>query len=281
MGFPLALEEQEINRIQPDSLSPAAIEAKAESLAVTKSTMASGRLWVSAMLAGAFIAFGASYFLTFLGDTTIPFAVGRIVGGLCFCLGLILVICCGSELFTGNSLMICGKLSHKISWRDLARNWVIVYFGNMAGALLIVALICGANTMALNGGGVGDAMVSVAQGKLSPGWFTLLCKGILCNTLVCLAVWIGYGARTIVDKVVGILLPISAFVAIGFEHSIANMFFLPMGMIAQSMGYGATNPFPIDFLGMVYNLSAVTLGNIIGGAILVGFSYWFAYRKRS
>ena len=277
----MALEEQELNRIQPDHLAPAAIEAKAEAVAVTKAAMPAGRMFVSAMLAGAFIAFGATYFLTFLGDTGMPFAVQRIVGGICFCLGLVLVLCCGSELFTGNCLMICGKLSDKIRWGGMLRNWVIVYFGNMAGALVIVFLVFMANTMAMGGGGVGDAMVSVAASKITPNWWTLMFKGILCNTLVCLAVWIGFASRTIVDKVVGIILPISAFVAIGFEHSVANMFFLPMGWAAQAAGYGTATAFTIDFAGILYNLTAVTIGNIIGGCILVGCAYWFAYRKRS
>lgn len=188
----VTLDEKCVAAMKPDALSPAETEAKSEGIGVTKARMATGKCFVSAMLAGAFIAFGGMYFCVFLGDPTIPFAAQRMVGGICFCLGLVLVLCCGAELFTGNSLMCCAKASGKIDWADMLKNWVIVWFGNLAGALVAVALIYFAQVYAMNGGAVGQAMVSVAAGKVSPDWFTLFAKGIMCNILVCLAVWIGF-----------------------------------------------------------------------------------------
>ena len=262
----------------PDSLAPLEIEAKVEEVGVGKVGMAFSKVFVLAILAGAFIAFGGMYFCIFLGDPSIPFAVQRMVGGICFCLGLVLVLCCGAELFTGNSLIICAKASGKVSWGGMLKNWAIVWLGNLVGALAAVALVYLAQVWSMNGGAVGEAMVSVAAGKVSPDWATLFFKGVMCNIFVCLAVWIGFSARTVVDKVIGIILPISAFVAAGFEHCVANMFFLPMGCLLNSMGVDAAGAVPFE--GILYNLSAATLGNIVGG-LLVGLAYWFVFGKRA
>ena len=273
----MTLTNEELAALRPDALAPADTTAKAEAVGVTKAAMPPIRSFASAILAGAFIAFGAMYFCVFLGDPSIPFAVQRMVGGICFCLGLVLVLCCGAELFTGNVLLCCAKASGKISWGALARNWAVVWLGNFAGALVAVALIYAAQVYAMNGGAVGEAMVSVAAGKVSPDWLTLFFKGIMCNVLVCLAVWIGFSARTVADKVLGILLPISAFVACGFEHCVANMFFLPTGLLLNTLGIGADGA--VTLAGVLMNLSAATLGNIVGG-LLVGMAYWFIYRKK-
>ena len=262
----------------PDSLAPLEIEAKVEEVGVGKVGMAFSKVFVLAILAGAFIAFGGMYFCIFLGDPSIPFAVQRMVGGICFCLGLVLVLCCGAELFTGNSLIICAKASGKVSWSGMLKNWVIVWIGNLIGALAAVALVYLAQVWSMNGGVVGEAMVSVAAGKVSPDWMTLFFKGVMCNIFVCLAVWIGFSARTVVDKVIGIILPISAFVAAGFEHCVANMFFLPMGCLLNAQGVGAAGA--VTFEGILYNLSAATLGNVVGG-LLVGLAYWFVFGKRA
>lgn len=272
----MALTQDEIKALRPDALAPAETTEKAETLGQTKAAMPFAKCFVSSMLAGAFIAFGAMYFCVFLGDPAMPFAVQRLVGGICFCLGLVLVLCCGAELFTGNTLLICAKAAGKICWADTFKNWAVVWVGNLAGALVAVFFIYMAGVAGMNGGAVGEAMVSVAAGKVSPDWITLFFKGIMCNILVCLAVWIGFSARTVADKVLGILLPISAFVAAGFEHCVANMFFLPMGFLLNSFGIGAADA--VTFGGIFYNLSAATLGNIVGG-VLVGLAYWFVYRR--
>ena len=274
----MAMDQSDVKVLRPDALGPAEIEAKAETLAVGKAGMVGAKCFVLAMLAGAFIAFGATYFLVFLGDSAVPFAAQRMVGGICFSLGLVLVLCCGAELFTGNMLMVTGLASKKIKLDGLVRNWVIVWLGNLVGSLIVVALIYWCGVGAMNGGAVGDAMVSVAVGKVTPDWLVLMAKGIMCNVMVCLAVWIGFSARTVVDKVLGIMLPISFFVAAGFEHCVANMFFLPMGLLMKSAGFGAAvaNAGALDVAAILYNLSAV--GNIIGG-VLVGLAYWFVYAR--
>ena len=260
-----------------EALSPTEVEKRVEDAACAKAALPTGRCFVSAMLAGAFVAFGGMFFCLFLSDATLPFAVQRLVGGVCFCLGLVLVLCCGAELFTGNVLLVCAKASGRIGWRSLFGNWLLVWLGNLAGALVALALVHFANVAAMNGGAVGEAFVSVAAGKVAPDWTTLFFKGVMCNILVCLAVWIGFSARTVADKVLGILLPISAFVACGFEHCVANMFFLPMGLLLNSMGVGA--PDAVTLAGIATNLSAATLGNVAGG-VAVGMAYWFVYRKK-
>lgn len=273
----MAMDQSDVKALRSDALGPAEIEAKAETLAVGKAGMAGAKCFVLAMLAGAFIAFGATYFLVFLGDSAVPFAAQRMVGGICFSLGLVLVLCCGAELFTGNMLMVTGLASKKIKLGGLVRNWAIVWLGNLVGSLIVVALIYWCGVGAMNGAAVGDAMVSVAVGKVTPDWLVLMAKGIMCNVMVCLAVWIGFSARTVVDKVLGIMLPISFFVAAGFEHCVANMFFLPSGLLMNMLGVG--NPGAIALEGLVANIVIATLGNIVGG-VAVGTAYWFAYRTR-
>ena len=274
----MSIVKEDLLSISPDALAPAATEAKAEAVGVTKASMGGAKCFVSAMLAGAFIDFGGMYFCTFLGDTTMAFGAQRLVGGLCFCLGLCLVLCCGAELFTGNVLMACAKASKKISFAGLLRNWGIVWLGNLAGSLVALAIIYLSNLQAMNGGAVGEAFVSVAAGKVALEPVTLFFKAVLCNILVCLAVWIGFSSKTTADKVLGILLPISAFVACGFEHCVANMFFLPMGLLLNTVaGIGAAGA--ITAGGVAYNLVLATLGNIVGG-LVVGLAYWFIYHKK-
>lgn len=267
--------------VSPECLTPAQIEAKAEDAAVAKVRLGAARAFVLAMFAGAFIAFGGLFFTVFLSDTTLSWGPQRVVGGLCFCLGLVLVLLCGAELFTGNALMVCALRSHRISASELARNWAIVWLGNFAGALAVAVLVFFAGIYKLNGEAVATSMVSVAAGKVTSDWATLFFRGVLCNVFVCLAVWIGFAGKTVVDKVVGILLPISAFVACGFEHCVANMYFLPMGALMVASGYGAdvAGASSLDIAGILYNLSAATLGNIVGGALIVALGYWFVYHR--
>lgn len=272
-----AAEKTRIAVLRPDALSPAEIEQKAESLATGKATMPAAKLFVLAIMAGAFIACAATLFTLVQGDTQLPFAVKRVFGAACFSMGLMLVVCCGAELFTGNCLMVCGAASKKVGIGGVVRNWFIVYVGNFVGSLVIAALVYGSNMAGMNGGEVGAAMVSIAAGKVTPDALTLFCKGIMCNFLVCLAVWMSFGARTMVDKLLCVIMPVTAFVACGFEHSIANMFFLFEGLFAQMGGFASGG---ITFAGIFYNLGIVTLANIVGGAIMVGVSYWFAYAKR-
>ena len=193
-----------------------------------------------------------------------------------------LVLCCGAELFTGNCLMICGVMSKKVGWGGMLRNWVVVWLGNLAGALLIVLFLYLSGLQSMNGGAVGDMFVSVAAGKVTLAPVTLFFKGVMCNIFVCLAVWIGFAAKTVTDKVIGILLPIAAFVAMGFEHCVANMFFLNMGLVCKAGGFDASvaAAASLNLGGVCYNLALATLGNIVGGAVFVGLAYWFCYHKK-
>lgn len=268
------MDALDVKKVAPDSLGPADIVTKAETIAVGKTKMTSLRTFLAALLAGAFIAFGGTYFCVFLGDTTLPFGVQRVVGGICFCLGLVLVLCCGCELFTGNSLMMSAKASKKITCAQLLKNWGIVWVGNLVGALIAVFLLYMSKVQVMNHGEVAMTMVNVAAGKVALDPVTMFFKGIMCNVFVCLAVWIGFGARTTVDKVIGIILPISAFVALGFEHCVANMSFLPMGLLLNSMGVGAAGA--VTLQGVITNLVIVTIGNVVGGS-LVALVYRAAY----
>ncbi|MBM6699071.1 formate/nitrite transporter family protein [Bifidobacterium pullorum subsp. saeculare] len=265
--------------ININALTPAETEEAVNQAGETKTRLTGAKAFVSAMFAGMFIGFGALFFLIITSDPALTWGPKRFLGGLAFCMGLVLVLCCGAELFTGNSLMASDLASKRISWPAMLRNWVIVWFGNFAGALLLVTLIALAGTMGLNDGAVGATAVATAVGKVTPGWGVLFVRGILCNILVCLAVRVGFSARSVADKVLGILLPIAGFVAMGFEHCVANMFFLPIGLVSSLMGYGTDAAGALTVPGILANLSAATLGNIVGGTVVVALGYWFINRR--
>lgn len=266
--------------ISIDSLAPAAIERKAESIGVTKNALTLSRLIPLALAAGFFIGLGGLYFTLFMADSSLSFAVQRFAGALMFSLGLALVIICGAELFTGNSLMIRALASRKIPVGGMLRNWIWVWIFNLVGAVILVTLVYLSDTPKL--GQMGATMMKIAAGKVSLGWGTLFFKGILCNVLVCLAVWMGFAAHSVADKILAVLLPVSAFVALGFEHCVANMYFLPMGYLLASSGFPAPagfDPSVITIPGIFYNLSAVTLGNLVGG-FMVALVYWWAFAEK-
>lgn len=266
--------------ISIDSLAPAAIERKAESIGVTKNALTLSRLIPLALAAGFFIGLGGLYFTLFMADSSLSFAVQRFAGALMFSLGLALVIICGAELFTGNSLMIGALASRKIPVGGMLRNWIWVWLFNLVGAVILVTLVYLSDTPKL--GQMGATMMKIAAGKVSLGWGTLFFKGILCNVLVCLAVWMGFAAHSVADKILAVLLPVSAFVALGFEHCVANMYFLPMGYLLASSGFPAPagfDPSVITIPGIFYNLSAVTLGNLVGG-FMVALVYWWAFAEK-
>ena len=257
----------------PNCLSAASQEAKAEAVGLGKATNSLSRVLVLALMAGMQIGMGALFMTVVKSDAALSFG-----------LGLICVIVAGSELFTGNSLMVIGAMSKKFSWGSLAKNWVIVWLGNLVGSLVLVAIIYACGTWSMNGGAVGDTMVAVATSKINLSWGTIFFRGIMCNILVCLAVWMGFAGKSVIDKIFTSVFPVMAFVACGFEHCVANMFFLPMGLVAYNNGFGASVAAAADVLnlsGIVYNISAATLGNIVGGAVFVGLVYWFVYRKKA
>lgn len=273
-----------------DALLPADIAKRAEAVGARKCQLAFWPLLTLAILAGAFIALGAIFSTTVSAGTngTLPFGVARLLAGLVFCLGLILVVVGGAELFTGNTLISMAWASGTVSTRDLVRNWVIVYVGNLLGALGTAGLVYTSAQYMFGGGVVGLTMLEIARVKTSLPFGQALSLGILCNALVCLAVWLSLGAHTTTDKILAILFPISAFVAAGFEHSIANMYFISIGLLVKTDGAflatiskSATDYTSLTWTNFVWvNLLPVTIGNIIGGVGLVGLVYWFIYLRQ-
>lgn len=275
----------------PDALLPKDMATKAEDVGVRKANMDAVTMFALAVLAGAFIALGAvvATVVSVSGAADpLPYGVTKLLGGLVFSLGLILVIVGGAELFTGNNLIVMAWASRRITTKSVLRNWAIVYLGNLVGSLAIAVLIFGSGQYMFANGEVGKTMLSIANAKCEIGFLQAMCLGILCNILVCLAVWLTLSARTTTDRILAIIAPITAFVAAGFEHSVANMYFIPTGLLTK---HGATPEFwnavgqtgadypGLSVSGMFANLVPVTLGNIIGGAILVGTVYWFVYLR--
>lgn len=278
----MALTDAEIAALKPDHAAGAGIEVKGENVAVNKTKLEFTRCFALSVLAGMFIATGALFMTYVKSDPNLPFAVSQVFGAAMFSIGLVMVIVGGAELFTGNNLMVMGALSKKITWGQMLKNWGIVYVGNLVGSLIIVLCAWGANCMGMNGGAVGTTMMSVAAGKIGLDPSVIIFRGIMCNFLVCMAVWMGFAGRTVIDKIVTSMFPVTAFVAMGFEHCVANMFFLPMGLVANASGAaaGSVNVALLTIGGCAYNIALASLGNIIGGAVFVGVMYWVSYAKR-
>jgi formate/nitrite transporter len=256
----------------PDAFPPAEIARKVEKLGVAKAQTSAITLAVLAALAGAFISLGALLFTVVVTGSTLGLGLTRLVGGLSFCLGLVLVVVAGAELFTGNNLLAMAWASGLISTTAILRNWVIVYLGNVIGCVGTVVFVLWANIAGLGGGAVGETAIQIARTKAGLSAGEGFARGLLCNALVCLAVWLTMGARSVTDKILAILFPITAFVTLGLEHSIANWFFLPFGYLLDR-----ENTVPLD--GIIRNLAAVTAGNIAGGTLLVAGVYWVAYLR--
>lgn len=289
--------------IRIDALIPAEIASRAENIGVKKAEMQFIPMFALSILAGAFIALGAIYSTTLLSGgisivgpdktqaftTGLPYGINRLLAGVVFCLGLILVVLSGAELFTGNILIVVAWASRKVTTLALLRNWVIVYLGNFLGSLGTAVIVYLGKQYINSNGAVGLTMLNIAKAKVDLDFIPALFLGILCNALVCLAVWMTYGAHSTMDKIAAIIWPISAFVAAGFEHSIANMYFIPVALLIKDFAsvdfwekIGKTSA---DFASLTWsnffikNLLPVTIGNIIGGAVLVAAIYWLIYLR--
>src|SRR6478752_820102 len=279
------MPEPEFRRSQAilnlNAYSPSEIQEAIEKVGVTKVDMPFLPCFMLSVVAGGSIGFGALYYTIVSSDADLSFATARLLGGFVFSLGLALVIVGGAELFTGNNLIIMAWASGRVSSREMLRNWVIVYCGNLVGSLGLVVLVLFSHHLDMNGGRIGLSILNTAVAKISPDMVTLFFKGILCNVLVCLGVWLAYAGRSVTDKIVGLILPVSAFVAAGFEHCIANMYFLPMAWLLTETGQvpAGFDASVITIGGIVHNLVPVTLGNIVGGSGFVGLAYWVIYRK--
>lgn len=275
-----------------DALLPAEMATRAALIGVRKAQMNVVTMFALAVLAGAFIALGAIFSTTVAAGTReiLPWGITQLLSGLVFSLGLILVLVGGAELFTGNTLIVMAWASGKINASLLLKNWLIVYVGNLAGAVATAILMFFSGQYSFGNGVVGAAALATANTKSGLGFVQAIALGILCNVLVCLAVWLTLSARTTTDRILAIIGPVTAFVAAGFEHSIANMYFIPIGLFIKA---GAPESFwatigktAADYQNLTWfhflasNLLPVTLGNIIGGAVLVGTVYWFIYLRK-
>jgi formate transporter len=273
-----------------DALLPPQMAARAEDVGVTKAKIDTVSLFVLAVLAGAFISLGAIFATTVSAGTEgLAFGPVRFLAGLAFSLGLILVIVGGAELFTGNALIVMAWASRKVSSGSVLRNWTIVYAGNFVGALATAGVMFVSGQYTFGHGSVGLAALSIGNAKAGLDFVPAVVLGVMCNALVCLAVWLAFSARTTTDRILAIVPPIAAFVAIGFEHSVANMYFIPEAIAIRTWApagfWASIDRAPADFSNLtveaflVQNLLPVTIGNVIGGAVMVGVVYWFVYLR--
>jgi formate transporter FocA len=280
------------NELQIDAFPPAKMASRMEEVGVTKANLDFWTMFALAILAGAFIGTGGIFLTTVttgLSVAGVPYGFVRLVGGLVFCLGLIAVVVAGAELFTGNNLIVMAYASGRVTTAQLLRNWAIVYAGNFVGSILTALVMFSTGQYTFASGAIGLNALSIANAKCSLGFVQAIALGIMCNALVCLAVWLCASARSTTDKILAIIFPITAFVAAGFEHSIANMYLIPIGLFIKSWApaafWEAIGKTPADFAALTWgafflkNLLPVTIGNIIGGAGFVGLAYWFIYLR--
>lgn len=270
-----------------DALTPAEMVEKAGTIGVKKSALPLSNLLPLAILAGTYIAFGAvfaSVVATGMSGEW-PYGFMKLLQGLVFSMGLILVVVGGGELFTGNVLLVIAWAQRKISLLRMLRNWLFVYIGNFIGSLTVVCLILVSKEYLASKGALGALMLSTANAKVQYGFTQALVLGILCNIMVCLAVWLTYSGRTTTDKILAIIFPITFFIAAGFEHSVANMYIIPLGLLLKTVDPAFVASLSLDLTHLTWssflfgNLLPVTLGNIIGGGFFVGILYLWSYRK--
>ena len=260
-----------------DAYSPADVAVRVATVGVAKARMATLPLLMLGVLAGAFIGLGSMLFVIVRADPTLGFAASQIGGGLVFSLGLLLVVVAGAELFTGNNLLAMAWADRRITTAELLRNWLLVCAANFIGAAGLAVLVFASGHTAMSDGAVGRTVVRIALAKQQlPAWEAFF-RGVLCNVLVCMAVWMAMAGRSVVDKAVAVVFPIMAFVAAGFEHSIANMYLMPLAIMVQQAGPVA-GPTAVTWAGMAGNLAPVIAGNLLGGSVLVGLAYHVIYR---
>lgn len=273
------------SEIHIDALLPLEMAARAEQIGMRKAAMTTMNLFALALLAGAFVALGAIFSTTVAAGASgvLPYGVTRLLIGLSFCLGLILIIVGGAELFTGNTLIVMAWASGKVTTTAVLRNWLIVYVGNFVGAVGTALLLLISKQYTFGAGSVGVAALTIANSKVHFDFVQAIALGALCNALVCLAVWLTFSARSTLDKIAAILFPITAFVTAGFEHSIANMYFIPLGLLIKAVDPDFVAASGLDLTALTWraflvnNLLPVTIGNIGGGVVLVAAIYWLVY----
>ena len=261
-----------------DAYSPQQIAERVDNIGVTKARLPLLSMAMLGMLAGAFIGLGALYYTLVVSDASLSFAVARVLGAVCFSLGLLLVVVAGAELFTGNNLLAMAWADGKVSTAEVLRNWAVVCAANFVGAAGLALLVFLSGHAGMNGGAIAQSYLKIAITKSTMPVAELFFRGVLCNVLVCMAVWMVLAGRSVVDKFFAIVLPVSAFVAAGFEHSIANMYFFPLALLLKESGIALpAGADAITFYAMLRNLAPVILGNIFGGSVLVALVYYVIY----
>lgn len=263
-----------------DAFSPAEIADRVERVGVVKARLPFAKLFLLGVLAGAFIGLGALFFTLVMSDASLGYAASRVLGGVAFSLGLILVSVAGAELFTGNNLLAMAWADGRISTREVLRNWAVVCAANFIGAAGLAVLVHLSGHAGSNGGAVGAQYVKLAAMKCTIPFWKAFFSGMLCNVLVCLAVWMSFAGRSVTDKVLAIVFPIAAFVAAGFEHSVANMYVIPMGLLLAHDDPALTNGADLHPMGLFHNLVPVILGNLAGGSGFVALVYHLIYTRR-
>jgi formate/nitrite transporter len=264
-----------------DAYAPKEIARRVNDFCVVKARLPLLTLWMLGVLAGGFVGLGALFFTLVVSDSSLGFAAARLAGGACFSLGLLLVVVAGAELFTGNNLLAMAWADGCVSLREVVRNWVVASAANFCGAAGLAVMVYLSGHWEMNGGAVGATYLKIAAAKATLPAERAFFLGVLCNLLVCMAVWMAIAGRSVADKFVAILLPISAFVAAGFEHSIANMYFFPLALLLKWHGLALPpGGDAITVAGMFSNLLPVIAGNIVGGSVLVALVYWVIYLRR-
>ena len=259
-----------------DAYAPLEVARRVQTVGVAKARMATLPLLMLGVLAGAFIGLGSMLFVIVRSDPTLGFAPSQIGGGLVFSLGLLLVVVAGAELFTGNNLLAMAWADGRITSVEVLRNWTLVCAANFVGAAGLALIVFASGHTGMNEGAIGRTVVRIALAKQGlPAWEAFL-RGVLCNVLVCMAVWMAMAGRSVVDKAVAVVFPISAFLAAGFEHSIANMYLMPLAMLVQAPAAATL----VTWSGMAANLVFVIAGNLVGGSVLVGLTYHVIYGRR-
>jgi formate transporter len=257
-----------------DAYSPKEIAERVRGVSIAKAATPLLSLVMLGILAGAFIGLGSLFYVIVVSDPALGFAASRVLGGVAFSLGLLLVVVAGAELFTGNNLLAMAWAQNSLATRDVLHNWAVVCAANFVGAAGLAAVVFLSGHADMNGGAIGETYLEIAAAKSSLPFWTAFWRGVLCNVLVCMAVWMTLAGRSVVDKAVAIVFPIAAFVAAGFEHSVANMYFFPLAMMLQ-----AAAGEPVELAWLWRNLVPVIAGNLVGGSVLVALVYYLIYRR--
>lgn len=279
-----------IQVIDIDAYSPPQIASRIDKVATAKARLSFAQTFILGILAGVYIGIGAQFATLVTCDSTLHYGLTSLIAGIVFSLGLMLVVIGGAELFTGNCLIIMGYVGKRITTRELLNNWIISFLGNLVGSLTMVCWMYKTHQWEFFHNMVGAKALLIAHTKVNLTFKTALARGVLCNAMVCLAVWLCFSGRSVADKVLSIVFPIGGFVASGFEHCVANMYFIPIGIVlrknpdivaaAEKMAGKTLDLSQLTWSGFfVNNLLPVTMGNIVGGVVLVGIVFWFVYLR--